>query len=227
MKKSVFLIVGLSIMMSSCVYSLFPIYTDDTLVFKKELIGSWQSGETTITFLPSSMVNEISVSFEPDDYMIYKGDTIRDKQRMEDAITSELQGILNKNQKGYKMTISEGEKSFSYLVHLVEINDEIFMDLYPWTEGLFEKDVPTPLASNALLVHTFYKMEVDREHFKMIDFNLPMLRNMFKKNMIRLRHELLEDEVLITAQPKEIQKFIEKYATNPEVFESTNTYRRL
>ncbi len=43
-KLKVFLVLGVLMFgMSSCVYSLFPIYTEDTLVFLPELVGKWQT----------------------------------------------------------------------------------------------------------------------------------------------------------------------------------------
>lgn len=44
MKKSkvILAFTALMFLMSSCVYSLFPIYTEDTLVFLPDLLGKWQ-----------------------------------------------------------------------------------------------------------------------------------------------------------------------------------------
>ncbi len=86
--------------MSSCgVYSLFPIYTPDTLVERKELVGKWLSDDDTSTYISFSRVSyniktnnknesknddKISISFggdgnsdviDTEHYVIENGDT--------------------------------------------------------------------------------------------------------------------------------------------------------
>ena len=46
-KRSIIWLGVLAIMLNSCVYSLFPIYTEDTLVFKSELLGTWDLGDNS------------------------------------------------------------------------------------------------------------------------------------------------------------------------------------
>ena len=88
--------------MSSCVYSLFPIYTEDSIVYLPELIGKWQlegkndryvefkSGielDATMSIKeidpPTKSRTKVKTSFEvtvsDDDYFVLKGDTIRDR----------------------------------------------------------------------------------------------------------------------------------------------------
>ncbi|MEM6641372.1 MAG: hypothetical protein AAF616_00220 [Bacteroidota bacterium] len=46
MKKQTIILFGVLLAtMSSCVYSLFPIYTEDTVVFREELLGKWVIGD--------------------------------------------------------------------------------------------------------------------------------------------------------------------------------------
>ena len=56
------------LIMNSCVYSLFPIYTEDTLVFLPELVGKWQSepnnDEDFIEFIPMSEKKRIELGLE-------------------------------------------------------------------------------------------------------------------------------------------------------------------
>lgn len=61
-KLKVFAVLGILMFgMSSCVYSLFPIYTQDTLVFLPELVGKWQDPEESdnyIEFVQSNVKDE-------------------------------------------------------------------------------------------------------------------------------------------------------------------------
>ena len=60
----------------------------------------------------------------------------------------------------------------------------------------------------------------------MIHFDLEKLNDLFESNLIRLRHENVDGTILITAQPKELQKFFDTYADDESVFDTRETYSR-
>ena len=102
--KSLLALAILMICMSSCVYSLFPIYTEDTLVYLPELEGKWQLGDDPDQYVefkaPISFEGVVAVTSTDtvkldngsevvlsqsftmglggDDYVVVEGDTIRD-----------------------------------------------------------------------------------------------------------------------------------------------------
>ena len=106
--KSIVALAILMVCMSSCVYSLFPIYTKDTLVYLPELEGKWQLGDDPdqyVVFKPSikidgtiKMTSSDSVVLENgnvvvvtqsmtlgvggDSFVLVEGDTIRDMQEL-------------------------------------------------------------------------------------------------------------------------------------------------
>lgn len=275
-KQTIFYGILLLMTMSSCVYSLFPIYTEDTLVFKKELLGKWDLGEDGGYLLFETMNNEVAnTNAKQEEYKyvieikegftmssndpifimrngkkIYDEDSIKMIMReslagtgkknekepasptleneREQANTEELDpsaveysgSVASYEEKSYRLTISneEDEKQI-YVAHLVQLGDDLFMDLYP----IKEYDSKN-ISDNFFPVHTFYKVEVSESEFKMTHFDLDKLNKLFESNLIRLRHEMVDGTVLITAQPKELQKFISKYAKDESVFDSTETY---
>lgn len=271
--------------LSSCVYSLFPIYTDDTLVNIPELIGRWQSGsdeedyilisdgvtvEESVTFTESNSEseqnNEVKISkptfkmtTDQGDYVVIGGDTVRDKQVKEayyqkqfDSLISSKEmkenfkklgenlsefgeklnglGKPNKpksfsiNKKSYLMTVVDDGEPTKYELHLVKIGDEIYMDLAAtendYSDAAFESQVWFP-------VHTFMKMDLEVDELKLTQFDLDKLNKFFKSNLIRLKNENVDGTILITAQPKELQKFLEKYADDESVFNDTEVYTRV
>lgn len=136
----------------------------------------------------------------------------------------EYQGSLAVfEEKSYKLTVFDNEKGSEtkYTAHLVDIGDDLFLDLYPITD-YDSKD----FSDNYFPVHTFYKVEVTQDQFTMIHFDLDKLNDLFKSNLIRLRHENVDGTILITAQPKELQKFFDKYADDDSVFDSVEKYSR-
>ena len=82
------------------------------------------------------------------------------------------------------------------------------------------------LGSNMIPVHTFAKLKFSGMQLYLTSFDLEKLNKLFESNLIRLRHENVDGTILITAQPKEIQKFIDKYSEDESVFEDTETYQK-
>ncbi|MBO6495911.1 MAG: hypothetical protein JJ862_16295 [Roseivirga sp.] len=314
-KLKVFIAFGaLCFLMSSCVYSLFPIYTEDTLVYLPELVGKWQvdanDSNSYIEFAPASEREEPSVklngvtskfemnddsdgdketysyqlsgdswSIKSDDPITIKknGRTISDQaevkahydslfgtmdsdiqeglgkmaKELDSAANSEvykLNQALNdlgnglgklgdalkkaeakfkgtayvSTEESYKMTVSDDGTIQSYMVHIVEIGSDYFMDMYPLPEF-----TDNTFSENLFPVHTFMKLDVEGDRLSLIPFDLEKLNELFESNLIRLRHEYVDGNVVITAQPKEIQKFLSKYSNDETVFEEVESYNRL
>ncbi len=262
MKKSTLVVFGtLIIMMSSCVYSLFPIYTDDTLLFKEELLGKWkmneedyllfeanweetqEEDEEEVDYAYSLKIKEgftISsnepISITRDGEKIYDEDRIREEmlktmsedkpseQKSEEAkiSTNIFEGTVSvAEEKSYLLTIHQNGKDERYVAHLVDIGGDLFMDLYP-AEVKYDSD----FSMNFFPVHTFMKLSIRDKKLDMTFFDLDKLNKLFERNLIRLRHENVDGTVVITAQPKELQKFLDKYSDDDSVFEETETYSK-
>ena len=121
-KLKVFVAFGaLVLLMSSCVYSLFPIFTEDTRTYLPELEGKWvldtdsesylifhggfdADGEVTIKtseYFGSSPSPEpkvetsFSIEFDDDEFIVVEGDTIRDREKIKAYYEEELSEISN------------------------------------------------------------------------------------------------------------------------------------
>lgn len=299
MKKKFKVLVAFSalmICMSSCVYSLFPIYTEDTLVFLPELVGKWQSGydggdyilfealdqekEENIT-INGDLASQYSDSMSGNGWSIKSGDSIsvvvngeritdRDAikahydtligngrviqgdregvKRLLDSVENKLAPALKnlgegleklaegvkqaeKRMKGtafvtkeqsYKMVVMDDGEELVYLAHVVSIGKDYFLDLYPMAE--FSN---AAFGGNLFPVHTFMKMDIEDGKLNLTMFDLEKMNKLFESNLIRLRHENVDGSILITAQPREIQKFLEKYADDESVYESVERYARV
>ena len=165
---------------NSCVYSLFPIFTDDSLVFIPNLDGKWVQSNKPLNFIliesnlnDNSKVTSLKKKgeiFIYKDYAIIEGDTIRDKVLIErykkekinisslvkrvrkNAILSKLpQGKIS--DKTYWLTVSHEEEITTFRMHLARIGDDIFMDLFPIKYG---GSIKNGAALVWLPVHTFF-----------------------------------------------------------------------
>jgi len=279
----------LMLCMNSCVYSLFPIYTEDTLVFNELLLGKWQTeGETEdyLQFIKMTEKEEAAsgifkkkvtytdsiygadwkiksngpITIEVDGQKISDTDSIKmyyesimsrvsnGNKASENKFTASdddsevpevLQELHDKNEfassfakfegsahvvldESYKLIVMDDGERLIYQAHLVQIGVDLFLDLYPLAE--FSN---SEFGNNLFPVHTFMKVEIKDDELDLIFFNLKKLNDLFENNLIRLRHEKVDGTVLITAQPKEIQKFLKKYSKDESVFESVETYKRV
>lgn len=303
-KLKIFLGLGLLAMIfPSCVFSLFPIYTPETLVFLPELTGKWHNPiedlDTYIEFLPyraekirsenedklndrsTYSTNQIEDSaayviagqgwsiksnnpieieqngmiitdtlliknyydslfmgtarhLRADDEQNSSGTgflaMMRDLGKMMNQFAKGLQGLEDQakgvdrspDQFAYLMRdVDEGEV-ITYKAFLVRIGTNYFLDIYPTSE-----DADNGLMVNLFPVHTFMKVGLEGNRLNITPFDLEKLNELFKSNLIRLRHEYVDGNVLITAQPEEIQKFIMRYANDESVFEETDTFTKL
>ncbi len=276
LKKPTSLFVWVICLLSSCVYSLFPIYTEDTIIFESELLGTWEDHDGyKITFQRFSDESSATTSHKKKaihtDSLIGDGWSIRseepisieiggelvfDKLRITAHMDSLMQGLIvdevEKNEdteekirsssarwllnqtsfegsvsvnsdKAYRMTVQDSEDENSvYKVHLVKIAENYFIDLYPLIDtesGLF--------TANTFPVHTFMKVNFSSDKFELISFDLEKLNDLFVKNLVRLRHENVDGNILITAQPEQIQKFLKVYSDNQEVYEEAIIYGKV
>lgn len=308
-KLKVFAAFGLLVfLMSSCVYSLFPIYTEDTLVYLPELVGKWitdpDNPDDYIEFTPMSdsdidkedgiTMNEDSDgdrdtysyamqgngwSIKSDDPITVEidGEEVSDPKRVKayydelfagmqtDAqkavgkMTEQLDSAINSegNQFGqfledlgngvgelgkalketeakfkgsayitrdesYKMVVMQNNERFVYQAHVAQIGEDMFLDLYPLPEFS-----DAAFGANLFPVHTFMKLNMQDGNLELTQFDLEKLNKLFESNLIRLRHEMVDGVALISAQPEEIQKFLDRYSNDETVFENKETYTKL
>lgn len=134
-KLKVFVAFGaLMFLMSSCVYSLFPIYSEDTIVYMPELEGKWILGDdpdSYITFnggleiesdfwledkieikseepTDPKVTTSFSIDFSDDEYIIENGDTIRDRERIKEYYSDQIEEM----QEGFAKKMGEAMKKF-------------------------------------------------------------------------------------------------------------------
>lgn len=244
--KTTFAFIAIVLILNSCVYSLFPIYTSDTLVYIPELNGKWSNGEEEGDYI------EFESKFETEDVMTFAigiEGTVSAEQfgskdyNLEDLVKQyqigdsiylandsseqmlEFQDVmtLSKSSMNYKLTTYEqGEKKEEYEAHLVQLGDLLLLDLYP-----YETMDINYISKNQFPVHSFFKIEIENDQVQITSFDLDNLNQLFTSNLIRLKHQEVDGTVLITAETKDLQKFLKRYADDDKVFEEPESYQRI
>ncbi|MEP2771817.1 MAG: hypothetical protein ABJH05_06690 [Fulvivirga sp.] len=228
MKRLTYILISCSLLLSSCVYSLFPIYTKDTLVYDEQLIGTFKSDNGTITITKAEHSKSFNLNTSKAQGKVKVTENVSEEDSAKDIYDNNRFG-------GYKFIIEEDGEIYKYKAHLVDIADEHYLNL------TYLKDDPNdldPLGVYLYPVHTFMKVSFNKNQLSLTQFDVGKLHDLFRKNMIRLRHEFVIDpiieeedpdagEIIITAKPEEIQKFIMTYSKDPSVFDKEQVYSRI
>lgn len=123
--------------------------------------------------------------------------------------------------KGYQLinTDENGKKS-EFLAHLMKIEGEMFLDLYAVKPAdLQDNDYLLPL-------HTFILvLEIDpRPRFSYLDPG--WLKTFLEKNPAAIRHEKVNNEILLAASALELQKFLLTHLKTKGAFSEPTELKR-
>jgi hypothetical protein len=127
----------------------------------------------------------------------------------------------------YQMRVLDEEgKEGRFVAHLVKLEDMMFLDIFPDGETLGE---PQAFYSFHLLpTHTFMKVEQIEPKLQLRVMDYDKVSEMLKENPHLLKHEVVEDRIVLTASTEKLQKFVVEYANEGGVFadETTELTRR-
>ena len=119
-------------------------------------------------------------------------------------------------EKAYNLTITEEEEGKSILVgHLVKVEDDLFLDLYP---GDMELAVGDIYKMHLLPAHTFLKVDSIGTELIMQAMMPDTLEELLKEKPELIKHEIIDDRIVLTASPKKLQEFLKTYADHEDFF---------
>jgi hypothetical protein len=99
-----------------------------------------------------------------------------------------------------------------FAVRLVQVGDLLFLDIFPASDRQLAK--PNNLYQIHLLAaHTFMKVEALSEGFLGLRYmDQDAVRKLLEKDPGLVKHEMREDQVILTAGPEDLQDFLLQYA---------------
>ena len=108
--------------------------------------------------------------------------------------------------------------SVEFEVHLVSLDNSLFMDLFPG-------DVPVASHIRNLLyqlhlipVHTFAKIWLKGDSLSISMFDAEWLLKLIDKEGVVISYESIEDDIVLSASTPDLQEFVLKFADDPKVF---------
>ena len=195
-KFSVLVIIAL--FFSGCVvYSFYPLYTEKDLFANELLSGQWLETD-----------DESTAPEDADGIWTFEHPYINKKKSDEKDSLSYVLTLKTKEKDRYVESVFD--------VHLIELGGDYFLDFY--LRDFLEGDDLTLGDFHVIPVHTFAKLTITDNHLIINWFDPEWLEELIRQNKIRIHHEDNGDFILLTAKPKELQKFVTKYVNSEEAF---------
>ncbi len=192
--------ISLALLTKCTVISFYPLYTDDELIRDDRIIGKWMSRLEREEVSKDSIVWEISFL------------ETKQSENSKNIFRSGTQNQFTHSLKLYPY--SNAKDAIIFDLHIVKLENKLYFDFL--LEEYNNDNLFT--AMHLMPIHTFARIEVG-EQITVKWFNGEVLEDLLKNNKIRIRHERRKDDVfLLTAKPKELQKFIIKYEEQNEAF---------
>jgi len=155
-----------------CLYSLHPLYTQDTLVFRDELVGKWSDEDAIWEF--------------------------RDAEDME-----------------YELRVFDGKEG-RFSAHLVQLDDMLFLDIYPAEETL--EEMQSFSAMHLLPSHTFMKVEQIEPKLILRAIDAGEVGNLLEEDPNLLKHEEIDNGLVLTASTEALQGFMLAFGHDEDLF---------
>ncbi|MFC1558558.1 hypothetical protein ACFL40_04295 [candidate division KSB1 bacterium] len=194
MKSKNILFIGLILIMAvfagGCfVTSLYPLYTEQDVIFDPGLLGKWKEGKDIWEFQ--------RMEKEDDSYQVI---IIQDGSPV-----GMLEGHLVKLDKYMFMDYIPSHFVFKDDSNNV-IKDVPDDKILWWNQAHL---IPT---------HSFGRISIEGDSLKISLLDIDWFKKMVKENKINIKYEETEDNFLLTASTEELQKFVVKYAEDEKVF---------
>lgn len=119
-------------------------------------------------------------------------------------------------EKEYRLVYIDDEgKEGKFIVHLVKAEGRQFLDLFPEDPDLKENDF---YKCHLLPIHTFMRIEQIEPTLRMVPLNPDWIKKFLQDHPDAIQHEKVDDGILLTAKPKELQAFLIKHEKTEDAF---------
>lgn len=205
-RYSIFLVV---LFISSCVPSIHPLYHVEDLILDDRLLGTWGDNENK--------------GEEWDSRETWKFEKLPGKKGFLGSTSSE-------QHPGYLLTITQKGKPALFEARLLKLDDQLFLDLFPWLESTFGdfKEIENDwLEMHLLPVHTFARVRFENESLVVEPFDPGFITKLLEEKKIRITHEETRDSFILTAGTDELQKFVTKFGREEDAYIEPGVFSKL
>ncbi|HBC46921.1 MAG TPA: hypothetical protein DEO84_01835 [candidate division Zixibacteria bacterium] len=162
----------------------------------------------------------------PSLYPFYtNSDLIQDKNLegiwVNDDGTEIWEFILASDSVSYELIQTEKGDTKHFETHLLKLDDHNYLDTYPDDE--IKNDF---YKIHLVSAHIFGKVEIRDDSMRLSLLDSDWLRDMFTKGKITIAHEIIDNNLVLTAGTGDLQNLVEKYANEPKAFCCLTTLHR-
>lgn len=222
MKKIVLAALILGMLIStSCLTSLQPLVTYDTITEDNRIIGNWQRDDIVFKvekFELSAIYKEVAESIERKNDDSKKQKPLTEKERQD--------SILYKH--GYSVSYQKDGIAYYMFASLTRINNQTYLQMLP----IVIDDPSNPDGSGLdytfdyLPAMTFAKVEIKNNHTLQLHFPAGgFVQEQIESGNMRVKHasDRQFETFLITASTRDLRSFFEKYGHDERLFRQENS----
>jgi len=197
--------------LTSCVSSLQPLVTLETITTDNSITGNWTSDKGLYTIKPllqSDYAKELANV--PDN---------KDRPLNEEEIRDSI--LLSKM---YIISFTENGVVYNFGTKLIRLNGQLFADLYPvYVNDGKSKDDPFKV-QDYLPGFTIARIEMSGPSMTVKFIDGDFIMTQVREGRMKLKHEANElfGTFMITASTEELKQFVSKYGNDERIF-SKNT----
>lgn len=141
-----------------------------------------------------------------------------------DEEATEIWNFTYSDEKEYKVVYTDEKgKKGEFKAHLLKIEGKTFLNLTPVRPQSAHNDF---YKSHFLSLHTFVHITQTAPTVQISYLEPEWLRTHLDKNSSALRHERISGEILLTASPKELQKFLLTHLNTEGAFSKPVSVKR-
>jgi len=127
-------------------------------------------------------------------------------------------------EKAYDMRVFDGKEGL-FKAHLVKLGDMMFLDIFPDDETL--KDMQDLYKVHIVPAHTFMKVEQMDPNLVLRMMNPDKVSELLENDPDLLKHEKVDDGIVLTASTEQLQEFMLRYANEEDIFGDASDLTRL
>lgn len=193
--------------------SVHPLVSDSDAIEFDQIKGTWENEDERFTFIKEGEWEDVTFNgIQGQDLQVTMNDTGADSSDIENPSYLVL----------YEDLESEKSDSVYFIGKFVQLEGEYYLDLYPF--DAFDLDFRS---SHFLPVHTFSKIEHAGDSISINLFRDTWIEEQIRDHKVRIRHEALDEGMLITASINELQQFIKKYGNVAEAYRDPISLKRV
>lgn len=141
--------------------------------------------------------------------------------------SGEIMKFSEKDSSYYSIRYISKEDTTQLIGRLGKLGDHYYLDI---TIDPNDKKINDVVGMYIFPVHIFFKVSLKHDQLVMnsFAFSSNWLEKLIKEKRIRIKHEVENEQVLLTASTEDLQKFVIKYTNEPKAFDDNPTsYERI